>query len=74
MKKISDFCIDESRTEQQIVMPYTFLVFFFFFWGGGGCLSIAPIVFLCNAHVILFMCVVEARISAIMRIGNFNIY
>ena len=66
MKKISDFCIDESRIEQQIVMPYTF----FFF----GCLSIAPIVFLCNAHVILFMSVVEARISAIMRIGNFNIY
>ena len=69
MKKISDFCIDETRTEQQIVMLYTFLAFF---WG--GCLSIAPIVFLCNAHVILFMSVVEARISAIMRIGNFNIY
>ena len=70
MKKISDFCIDESRIEQQLVMPYTFLVFFFFL----GCLSIAPIVLLCNAHVILFMSVVEARISAMMRIGNFNIY
>ena len=28
-KKISDFCIDESRIEQQIVMPYKFLAFFF---------------------------------------------
>ena len=55
-------------------MPYTFLAFFFFFFFFFGCLSIAPIVFLCNAHVILFMSVVEARISAIMRIGNFNIY
>ena len=27
-----------------------------------------------HAHVILFISVVEARISAIMRIGNFNIY
>ena len=65
MKKISDFCIDESRIEQQIVMPYEFLAFFFF-W----CLSIAPAVF----NVILYMSVLEARISAIMRIGSFNIY
>ena len=33
IKKISDICIDESRIEQQIVMPYTFLAFFFFFFG-----------------------------------------
>ena len=30
IKKISDFCIDESRIEQQIVKPYKFLAFFFF--------------------------------------------
>ena len=29
IKKISDYCIDESRIEQQIVMPYKFLAFFF---------------------------------------------
>ena len=33
IKKKSDFCIDESRIEQQIVMPYKFLAFFFFFFG-----------------------------------------
>ena len=46
LKKISDFCIDESRIEQQIVMSYKCLgfFFFFFFW----CLSIAPVVFLCT--------------------------
>ena len=33
INKISDFCIDESRIEQQIVMPYKFLAFFFFFFG-----------------------------------------
>ena len=67
-KKISDFCIDESRIEQQIVMPYKFLAFFF-----GAYLQLQ----LCScvhAHVILYMSVLEARISAIMRIGNFNIY
>ena len=63
-KKISDFCIDESRIEQQIVMPYNF------FW----CLSIAQLCSCVHAHVILYMSVLEARISAIMRIGNFNIY
>ena len=64
--------IDESRIEQQIVMPYKFLAFFsfFFFW----CLSIAQLCFCVHAHVILYMSVLEARISAIMRIGNFNIY
>ena len=41
IKKISDFCIDESRIEQQIVMPYNFLAFFL-------CLSTAPVVFLCT--------------------------
>ena len=77
IKKISDYCIDESRIEQQIVMPYKFLAFFFCF--------VFVFVFLCaylqlqlcscvHAHVILFMSVVEARISAIMRIGNLNIY
>ena len=42
IKKNSDFCIDESRIEQQIVMPNKF--WRFFFW----CLSIAPVVFLCT--------------------------
>ena len=42
IKKNSDFCIDESRIEQQFVMPYKFLAFFF--W----CLSIAPVAFLCT--------------------------
>ena len=46
IKKISDFCIDESRIEQQIVMSYKFLAFFFFFFF--WCLSIAPVVFLCT--------------------------
>ena len=45
-KKDFRFFIDESRIEQQIVMPYKFLAFFFF--GGGGCLSTAPVVFLCT--------------------------
>ena len=43
-------------------MPYKFL---------------ALIVLICScvhAHVILYMSVLEARISAIMRMGNFNIY
>ena len=70
IKQISDFCIDESRIEQQIVMPYKFLAFFFFFW----CLSIAQLCSCVHAHVILYISVLEARISAIMRIGNFNIY
>ena len=72
-KTISDFCIDESRIEQQIVMPYKFLalfIYFFFFW----CLSIAQLCSCVHAHVILYISVLEARISAIMRIGNFNIY
>ena len=56
-------------------MPYKFLAFFFFFfffffW----CLSIAQLCSCVHAHVILYMSVLEARISAIMRIGNFNIY
>ena len=36
IKKISDFCIDESRIEQKIVMPYKFWRFFFLGGGGGG--------------------------------------
>ena len=48
IKKISDFCIDESRIEQQIVMPYKFLAYFFFFFFFFCCLSIAPVVFLCT--------------------------
>ena len=50
-------------------MPYKFLAFLFF----GAYLQLQ----LCScvhAHVILYMSVLEARISAIMRIGNFNIY
>ena len=50
-------------------MPYKFLAFFFF----GAYLQLQ----LCScvhAHVILYMSVLEARISAIMRIGHFNIY
>ena len=50
-------------------MPYKFLAFFFFL-----CLSIAQLCSCVHAHVILYMSVLEARISAIMRIGNFNIY
>ena len=65
---MNKFCIDESRIEQQIVMPYKFLAFFFL------CLSIAQLCSCVHALVILYMSVLEARISAIMRIGNFNIY
>ena len=63
-KKNSDFCIDESKIEQQIVMPYKF------FFGAYLQLQLCSCV---HAHVILYMCVLEARISAIMRIGIFNI-
>ena len=58
-------------------MPYTFLAFlffsffFFFFFGAYLQLQLCSCV---HAHVILYMSVLEARISAIMRIGNFNIY
>ena len=45
-KKISDFCIDESRIEQQIVMPYKFLAFFFFFFF--LVLIYSSVVFLCT--------------------------
>ena len=54
-------------------MPYKFLAFFSFFFFFGAYLQLQ----LCScehAHVILYMSVLEARISAIMRIGNFNIY
>ena len=40
IKKISDFCIDESRIEQQIVMPYTFLVFFFVLIYSSNCVLV----------------------------------
>ena len=70
------FCIDESRIAQQIVRPYKFLAFFiylFFYYfflliySSSWCSCV-------HAHVILYMSVLEARISAIMRMGNFNIY
>ena len=53
-------------------MPYKFLAFFFFFFF--WCLSIAQLFSCVHAHVILYISALEARISAIMRIGNFNIY
>ena len=48
-KKDFRFCIDESRIEQQIVIPKKILAFFFFFFvfAFAFCLSIAPVVFLC---------------------------
>ena len=46
-KKDFRFCIDESGIEQQIVMPYKFLVCVFFLCVC-VCLSIAPVVFLCT--------------------------
>ena len=49
-------------------MPYKFLAFFF---GAYLQLQLCSCVY---AHVILYMSVLEARISAIMIIGNFNIY
>ena len=71
IKKISDFCIDESRIEQQIVMSYKFLAFFFFFL---VLIYSSSCVLVYMLNVILYMSVLEARISAIMRIGSFNIY
>ena len=56
-KKDFRFCIDESRIEQQIVMPYKCLAFFFFFF-----------------FFFAYLNVLKARISAIMRMGNFDIY
>ena len=51
-------------------MPYKFLAFFYsFFW----CLSIAQLCSCVHAHVILYECI-RGKDSAIMRIGNFNIY
>ena len=54
-------------------------MFGFFFLGGGGGGGGGAYLHLqwcscVHAHVILYMSVLEARISAIMRIGNFNIY
>ena len=46
-KKDFRLCIDESRIEQQIVIPQKILAFFFFFFFF-FCLSIAPVVFLCT--------------------------
>ena len=48
-------------------MPYKFLAFFCAYLQLQLCSCV-------HAHVILYMSVLEARISAIMRIGNFNIY
>ena len=39
-KKILDFCIDESRIEQQIVMPYEFLSFFFVLIYSSSCVLV----------------------------------
>ena len=55
-------------------MPYKFLAFFFFFFFFGAYLQLQLCSCVVHAHVILYMSVLEARISAIMRIGNFNIY
>ena len=56
-------------------MPYKFLAFFFFFFFFFVCAYLQLQLCSCvHAHVILYMSVLEARISAIMRIGNFNIY
>ena len=56
------FCIDESRIEQQIDMPYKFLAFFFFFFlfffSFFFCISIAPVVFLCTcSHNFKYECI-----------------
>ena len=66
IKKNSDFCIDESRIEQQIVMPYKFLALVLIY--SSSCVLVYMLT------LILYMSVLEARISAIMRMGNFNIY
>ena len=55
-KKDSRFRIDESRIEQQIVMPYKFLAFL--------CLSIAPVVFLCTcSRNFIYECIRGKNIS-----------
>ena len=51
-------------------MPYKFLAFFYIFL---VLIYSSRCVLVYMLHVILYMSVVEARISAIMRIGNFNI-
>ena len=51
-------------------MPYKFLAFFFFFFFFFAYLKLQ----LCSCVHAHYMSVLEARISAIMRIGNFNIY
>ena len=56
-------------------MPYKFLAFFFFFFFFFFVLiysSSCVLVYMLN--VISYTSVLEARISAIMRIGSFNIY
>ena len=70
------FCIDESRIEQQIVRPYKILALFgafsiYLFFCAYLLLQLCSCV---HNHVILYMSVSEARISAIVKIGNFNIY
>ena len=58
-KKDFRFCIDESRIEQQIVMPYKFLAVFL-------CLSIAPVVFLCTYSCnFIYECIRDKDISHI---------
>ena len=53
-------------------MPYKLLAFFFFFFFGAYLLL--QLCSCVHAHVILYISVVEARISAIMRMGNFSRY
>ena len=56
-------------------MPYKFLAFFFsFFFLVLIYSSSCVLVYMYMLNVILYMSVLEARISAIMRIGSFNIY
>ena len=68
------FCIDESRIEQQIVRPYKILALFLFIYFFFCAYLLLQLCSCVHAHVILYMSVLEARISAIMKIGNFNIY
>ena len=55
-------------------MPYKFLAFFFFFFFLVLIYSSSCVLVVYMLNVILYMSVLEARISAIMRIGSFNIY
>ena len=54
--------IDEGRTELQTVMPHTM------------CIYRLPLCSREHAHIIMYVRVLQERNSAIMRMGNFNIY